>query len=177
MSKPDQSPEAVVRGVIAALEASDWSTVLPLVDPTDLPKWKRNTLQALAHMDARAAPAILAEWGVTAAEELGRCGIEDLFARWLRASAPDAKFRVAHGDGAASDGPALHRQVIGTVYEGEELAHVVYRDKWTGQDRSPGTLRIATVRRTPAGWRMRIDHGLLSHANWHLMPASPPPPR
>jgi hypothetical protein len=175
MSNPDESPETVVRDVVTALEAKDWSAVLPLVNPADLPKWKRNVLHVFANIEGRAAAAVLAEWGVAAVEDLEQLDVGDLFLRWLRASAPDAKFRIAGGGDAAPDGPALHRQVIGEVYEGPEVAHVVYRDTWTGPDLSRGTLRVATVQRTPAGWRMRVDHELLGHANWHLMPQSTPP--
>lgn len=174
MGQQDRTPEAILREVIAALERSDWRAVFPLMDPSDLPKWRRNILLGFSHMDAQSAHAILAEWGVNAVEELERCSDDELFGRWLSASSPEAKRRVATSGRGAPAGPRLRRQVIGPVKEGEALVHVVYRESWEDSGR-PGILRIATVRMTPVGWRLALDYGLLGNADWHVAPAPPPP--
>jgi hypothetical protein len=69
--------------------------------------------------------------------------------------------------GRAPTGPLLERVMLGEVFEGPDLAHVVFRERWVLDTNVPAALqrgdstRVLSVRRTPSGWRVGLGGGLL----------------
>lgn len=114
--------------------------------------------------------------GVETLEQMRALSLEQLFGRWLEAQAPEYRMRQAMRE---SRNPALEadllpetlrirRQVLGEVREGENLAHVVHRFRWeAGSELEPdGEVRVTTLHRTPAGWRMIWSPEFLGTSNW-----------
>ena len=65
------------------------------------------------------------------------------------------------------DGPATRRDILGEVQESPDVVHVVFRET----DRPPAMavpefvqeprIRVITMRRTPEGWRVGLNGGLV----------------
>jgi hypothetical protein len=170
--QPPASPEAVVQAVIEATSARQWPDVFAFIDAADLPRWRRVTLSMLRHFEGSPDGAkVFAEWGARNTSELEVLPDEVLFARWMQAFTLEARLRMTCGADRAPPPPPVRRVVLGSVREGDDLAHVVYREMV-----GAGTaLRIATLRLTPDGWRVRVDHDLLGLASVHFGPPPPPP--
>lgn len=67
----------------------------------------------------------------------------------------DALRRARHGAAGS-----VSRSIVGGVAEGDETAHVLYREQRGGareKSGQPGVVRVQTVRRTPEGWRLPVD--------------------
>jgi hypothetical protein len=121
--------------------------------------------------------------GVASLEALERLNGPEMLVRHLARLSPMAKLEAAFADLADDAGLAEldpremvpRRQVIGAVLEGDSLAHIVYRlqDGPADDDEPAGLLSLATVRRTPEGWRLRLDDGLWGLENWHVTASLP----
>jgi hypothetical protein len=147
----------------------DWQDVYTHLDARDLPRWRHTTLSMLQHMEQQpGADRVLAEWGVRTTAELGSLPDLELFGRWMEAFGLEARSRVAYGVAEPPPSPTVMRVVLGSVREGAELAHVVYREI-VG---SGSALRIVTLRMTPGGWKLSVDYDLLGTASFHF---GPPP--
>jgi hypothetical protein len=170
--KTSDAPEAVIQAVIAASAARRWPDVLAFVDRSELPRWRRVTLSMLRHYEQQPnAGQLMAEWGAQHASELEPLADEELFARWMQAFTLEARMRVSLGTSDTVP-PIVERVVLGSVREGDDRAHVVYREiVGTGT-----ALRIATLRLTSDGWRVGVDYDLLGTASLHFAPQSQPPP-
>lgn len=139
--------------------------------PEEVARWFRE--QALRHAE-RTPPPLRREFGVATLAELEALPADEMFTRWLRARDPREGVRQAAeaaGKRVPEDPAAWaplreRREVVGAVEEGDSTVHVVYR---TGlgappADSGPGQLGVATVRRSPQGWRLWSagrDHGFL----------------
>lgn len=170
--QPPSSPETVVQSVIEAAAAHGWREVFAFIDESDLPRWRRVTLSMLRHYEHQPdAARFLAEWGVHGVSELEPLGEEELFARWMQAFTLQARMRTSLGSNDLLP-PPVERVVLGSVREGEDRAHVVYRENvGTGT-----ALRIATLRLTNAGWKVGVDPDLLGTASLHFAPLPPRSP-
>lgn len=109
---------------------------------------------------------MLAEWGALETAELESMPDQELFARWMNAFSLEARSRLAFGVPEPPPPPAVRRIVLGSVREGSELAHVVYREI-VGRGTA---LRIVTLRLTPDGWKLGLDYDLLGTASLHFGP-------
>lgn len=163
---PDsQTPESVVQDALDAAGARRWQAVFDLIDRSDLPRWRRVTLSMLRHFERQPeAGRVLADWGIRDAAEAESLSDADLFARWMEAFSA----RTPSAEPQAPP-PAVHRALLGSVHEGEETAHVVYREFI----RNGSALRITTLRRTPQGWKLKVDHNLLGAGSYHTGPPQP----
>lgn len=169
---PPETPESVVQAVVDALEEGRLAEILPMIDPAELPRWRRRTLSMLRHAEAEPeGAAVLAEWGVALLPELEGLSDADLFERWLRAFSLEARMRIGFLPDHVPPPPRIRRTVLGGVREGDSLAHVLYREAAAGPGAQPGSVRIATLRRTGAGWRLGMDYDLLGYTAWHFGPA------
>jgi hypothetical protein len=151
--------------------------------PREVAEWEASSE---ADSIERARPWLLREWGVHDAAELASLSAPELFVRWLRASSPAAVMRMARATSltpmadpdvqAEARPPAVRHIVYGGVEHGNE-AYVVYRQAWVhagqpepGDAAAGGNLRVVRLQRTPAGWRLVLDHDFLGHHNhWITM--------
>lgn len=171
MQSPD-SPESVVHAALEAAAAGRWRDVYRLLDAAELPRWRRVTLSMLRHIEQQpGADRALAEWGAGDAAQLELLPDEELFGRWMQAFSLQARSRMAFGPAEPPPAPTVRRVVLGSVPEGDDLAHVVYREI-VGSGRA---LRIVTLRRTADGWKMGVDHDLLGVASFHFGPPQSEP--
>lgn len=169
----DESPDAVVRSVIAALNERRWDDVLRAVDPAELDRWRRNVLAAAQRFFADDRDGAQAQWEVGGFNELEPLSAEDLFCRWLAASSPESRMRAAFRTPDPPPGPSIVRTVLGSVREGDAVAHVVYRESRGAPGDFRAAPRIATLRHTRSGWKMVIDYQMMGNLGWHVAPARP----
>ncbi len=136
-------------------------------------------VQQFARRAADAGSWLLRDYaGVETLEQLQALSPEQLLGRWLEAQAPEYQLRQAMRKSRRpvpeadllSGMPRIRRQVLGAVREGESVAHVVYRFTWQiGSEEEPeGEVKVTTLRRTPASWRMIWSHDFLGMSNWAL---------
>jgi hypothetical protein len=160
------TPESVVQAVLKAAAARQWREVFEWMDESDIPRWRRVTLSMLRHLEQQPdAEKYFAEWGARSTSELEVLPDEELFGRWMHAFTLEARSRVVFGQTAGSP-PAVQRVVLGSVREGNDLAHVVYREI-VGRGTA---LRIATLRLVGDGWKLGVDHDLLGLGSFHFGP-------
>lgn len=122
--------------------------------------------------------------GIESPGQLASLPAIDVLTRYFQAHDPAVRLKALlaqHGKDLPADfpvelmvGPSY--EVIGSVAEGDSLAHVVYR-RGVGvvpaeedtDDQQPETslpLNVATLRRTPAGWRLTLAHDLFGLEGW-----------
>lgn len=170
MPIPD-TPESVVQAVLKAVSARQWREVFERMDESDIPRWRRGTLSMLRHFEQQPdAEKVFAEWGARSTSELEVLPDEELFGRWMHAFTMEARLRVVLGQAEPASPPAVQRVVLGSVREGDDLAHVVYREI-VGRGTA---LRIATLRLTGDCWKLRVDHDLLGLGSFHFGPPQQP---
>lgn len=107
-----------------------------------------------------------ARYGVASIEELEALSPRDFFSRWLESNDPIVQLRanVPEVEQAALDHPGIRahfrveREVIGSVVEGDSVAHVMYRPRsgplgpvGSPLDEAPGVL---TLRRVADRWAL-----------------------
>jgi hypothetical protein len=169
--RTSDAPEDVVHAVIEAAAVRQWGEVFKHIDDSDLPRWRRVTLSMLRHFERQPdADRIFAEWGAHDTSELELLPDAALFERWMKAFTLDARMRVAFGQTGPPAPPGVQRVVLGSVREGDDLAHVVYREIVAG---GGSALRIATLRLAADGWKLRVDHDLLGVGSLHFGPPQP----
>lgn len=167
-----ETPESVVQAALEASAAHRWEAVFHLIDKSDLPRWRRVTLSMLRHVERQPnAERVFAEWRARDTNELESLPDAELFGRWMHAFSLEARSRMLSGESGPPP-PSIRRVVLGTVQEGEELAHVLYRE----MVRDGSALRTTTLRRTSGGWKLKVDHDLLAAGSFHFSPPQPPPP-
>jgi hypothetical protein len=131
-----------------------------------------------SHRD-RSQARLAAELGVESAAELASVSPDELLTRHFRSRNPAALLRslTAGANEIPADFPletllGPRYQVLGAVAEGDSLAHVVYRvEIGAGSDPEPEDedppsgppfVKVAALRRTPTGWRLRLTEDILS---------------
>lgn len=107
---------------------------------------------------------------ISTREQLAELTPVEALAAFLQAQDPAWRFarHVRRRDAADTvfscpEPPARRRTAIGVVAEDEQSASVAYRLFWSDDDEdSPAAAtRVATLRRSPAGWRLRLTGELL----------------
>jgi hypothetical protein len=129
-------------------------------------------------------PGMREQWGVASFRELEALSPAEFFVRYLSASSPPAKLRVALAESrnpirdVATTFPAAaaaHRRrwaVLGEVVEGTGKAHVVYRERYGAGDdanEQAGDVRVTTLDYTHGRWWLRIDTSLLDQQGWSFV--------
>lgn len=139
--------------------------------PEVLERFARGEAESRQRRRARFAQV----YGRSASAELARLTPEALFLLWLAASDPEEQMRrsAVHMErahpgfthAALAAAPRIVREVAGTEYVGSDRARVTYRE-WIGaREAGAETLRTTELRRTSAGWRIRVDPELMGHAS------------
>lgn len=111
--------------------------------------------------------------GVATRIELAALSPVEALARHLQAQDPDWNFkeRLKTLDRQwvpyARPGTfSTERKAVGVVYEGDGVAHVVYRSRRKveeADDLPEGTMHVATLRKKPDGWKLRMRGELFMH--------------
>jgi hypothetical protein len=104
---------------------------------------------ALARRKSQPQPHEVVLWTLGAVD----AGQWDEAGRWVASGTVAVPaLDVLRANGAAG-GATRTRSIVGVVPEGDDTAHVLYREQGAGA----GVVRVQTVRRTPDGWRVRLD--------------------
>lgn len=141
---PALTPDSLAHEFQTAIRAQAWDAVAARVHPERMERFHRWVVILLdVPGTAEARRRVL---GDTSRAAYADAGPRRLFSRLL--------------EGLSEDFPGLVHalvardvEILGTVREGAELAHVVYRNS----DRLSGAvpeIRVTTLRRTPDGWRI-----------------------
>lgn len=172
------SPRAAVEQAFRAMDARDWVALFAVLDPDAIAQFKARQLVHLefeqAARDARAGLTHPEAWTSEAGGPSGGLlqhvfAVPDLAAfealpaqivlrRWLM---------VARSSATAGTPPERH--VLGEVFEGTDLAHVVLRERAIDDPDVPEpfrretSIRVISARRTAAGWRVGLHGGLVFH--------------
>ena len=162
-SEPDASPAITV----------EWLRSVQPEMPEEVAEYQVEQMRKHHH---RSLARLSAELGVASAAELAALSPTEVLTRYFQSSNPAAHFHSAlaeSGDvvpaGLSLDEALRPRyEILGAVAEGDSLAHVVYRVRvGAEEDAEAGPfvlpfVKVATVRRTPDGWRLRLSHDLLN---------------
>lgn len=114
---------------------------------------------------------------ISTREQLARLTPADAFAQFLQARDPswrsDMHLRLLQAERPYScpEPPSRQRQVLALVREDDTSATVAYRVFWSDQpaeDASSGT-HVATLRRSPDGWRLRPAGELVEHDEFTVL--------
>jgi hypothetical protein len=118
--------------------------------------------------------------GISTREELAALTPRQALARFLQACDPtwrfDAYFRRLYDNALAPmppcpDPPSRRREVIGLLRDDDDHSHIVYRAYWSeGPAADPADeLKVAALRRTPAGWRLRRQGEIFAQAGFTVI--------
>ncbi|HYW07344.1 MAG TPA: hypothetical protein VE913_10330 [Longimicrobium sp.] len=110
------------------------------------------------------------------AAELAELSPQEILRFWLAASELTREVRraceeagvpsEAIGALVASLTPRSVRKILGSVAEGDDREHVVYRERFAAEaSDEDGVIRLTTLRRTSAGWRMLVDPNLMGRSD------------
>ena len=167
------SPVVVVDSAFDALARKDWSRLTMLVDSRMLADFQSRQIQELVALltmqkirAAKDSPSgmtiglTLGDSNVAAAgnervevmrghptiNELRRLPPAEFFVRWCEA---------AYGSASSGDAP-VERQYVGSVFEGEDIAHVLYRSSVVTFDLPAQVMRMP-LRYADGHWRILLN--------------------
>ena len=178
LAQMNTTPRDVVQSALRAFDAQDWDAFLALVHPDSMERFKAQEVEQREHRAlvssqvnhlAAGAMALVAQFlakdtaladvfAVDSVAALKALPATLVLRRWLRVSTGR---RAPDGEGA--------REVLGEVFEGPDIAHVVFRERRepvatevepTGSASRDRT-RLITACRTPQGWRITLGGGLV----------------
>ncbi len=165
------TPRTAVIEAFRALEACDWAALLAVLDPGAIAEFKTRQREQLALHDAMLAELGRLDGDGSPEERPLSFGsmLKSVFAvpdlPAFEALPPALVLRrwlvVSRRGAGASDLPA--REVLGEVFEGRDLAHVVFRERRVidAPIRPQESIRVLTARRVAQGWRTELGGGLL----------------
>ena len=151
------APTAVAQRVLGALASRDAAAFSRDMHPEVLAAFKSAVLRALenARTDEDKAQAATFFQGVTSFEQIAQLPPDRFFTAYMggvfRRMREAGDLRMAYA-------------VLGTVPEGADLVHVVYRGRMTSGAQSISDVGILTVRRSPGGWKAILSGELRSLA-------------
>jgi hypothetical protein len=115
--------------------------------------------------------------GIDTAGQLESLAPAEMLTRYFQAHDPIVRFEAllrSRGLEVPADPRVLgpHYEVIGAVGEGDSLAHVVYRIVGApvpdGEEPARWPPAVATLERTPEGWRMNSSDNLYGLEGWSI---------
>jgi hypothetical protein len=171
--QPDADPRAVVTAAFSAQDSGDIRTLVSLLDPDGMMAFKERQLQQDSifadlmsrHPDSRAPRRTLLQvvFRVKDRAEFARLSLPEVLSRWFEQTMK-GRSRIKM---MWPDGQPTRRDILGEVPESPEVVHVVFRET----DRPPAIavsgfvqeprIRVITTRRTPEGWRVGLNGGLV----------------
>ncbi len=163
---------AELRRLETELSAVDVLREKSSLAPEVLERYARNEEESRTERRARFARLF---GGRSTSRELAQLTPDALLLLWLAASDPAEQVRqsAAHIERAhpgftrtvLETPPRISREIAHTEHVRSEVALVTYVE-WLGdRHASNEILRVAELRRTAAGWRMRVDPELMGHAS------------
>lgn len=171
--QPNTGPRAVVAAAFSAQDSGDSRTLVSLLDPVGMMAFKEQQLQQdsifadlmTRHPDPRAPRRTLLQivFHVKDRAEFARLSPSEVLSRWFEQTMK-SRSRITM---MWPDGQPTRRDILGEVQESPEVVHVVFRET----DRPPAIavagfvqeprIRVITTRRTPGGWRVGLNGGLV----------------
>ena len=166
-------PSAVVAAAFSAQDSGAVRTLVSLLDPDGMMAFKQRQLQQdsifadlmTRHPDPRAPRRTLLQvvFRVKDRAEFARLSPPEVLSRWFEQTTKShSRIKMMW-----PDGPATRRDILGEVQESPNVVHVVFRET----DRPPAMavsefvqeprIRVITTRRTPEGWRVGLNGGLV----------------
>lgn len=146
-----EAPQEVAERYFAAMRASDYRGAAVLMHPAALAQF-RDFFQTLAAADS-GDRALTAMFGVGSARELAALSPEDVFARVMSAVATlSPQIKEAMG--------SMRADIVGTVPEGADTVHVVYRMHMVVAGVGAGKLAVLSLRRSGTSWRALLTGDL-----------------
>jgi len=175
-----QSPEAVVRGIFASIDSSDWSRAVSFVHPEALARFHLEQVR-LARVEeaARSDPRIAAEfraykpvyervYGVESADQLDAMPSRVMLAHYLRKRNQHVPHSPATGSGVSTPVWSPSLRIIGTLADGDSLKYVVFI--WsTNIVKAPDSAllvegnqaKVMTLKRDSGKWKVMLDGGVV----------------
>jgi hypothetical protein len=140
----EESPEDVAVQYVSAMQAEDWNSVASLMHPAALTEL-RGLFDPLLDIP-EATPVILQFYGVSTLAEARAQSDTAVFANFVAfVSSQDPMV----GEAIRSS----EVEIVGHLYEGDDLAHVVYRMTMTVEGISVTQLDVFSVKRFGSTWR------------------------
>lgn len=137
------TPEDAARRYFAVMREAEWDAAAKLMHPDALEEFK-SFFVALAAADS-AGTVISTFFGVRTAAEFRALPPAEVYARMMRsitAVSPEMKQALT----------SMQAEVVGSVPEGGDVAHVVYRMNVAVSGASVGTVQVISFRRSGGRW-------------------------
>lgn len=141
------SPKAAALEMIDTLRDGDYLRYAALMHPEMIREFQ--TMLGALISSAKAAPLREAFFGTSDLLELGRFNDLELLARFLEGAIE----REPEVQGAFADSKTT---ILGVVYEGKDLAHVVYRIEFEVYGFHASSPDLVTMRRHEKSWRLAL---------------------
>ncbi len=142
-----QSPEQVAGRYFTAMENADWKTCTELMHPDELARFKAVFLPLMdSPKGAEGAQELM---GLNSAAEFKKLSDSQVFEKFL-----------THMMGKSDMGElmsTMRATVVGSVMEGKDTAHVLYRMKMNAYGTEVEELEVSTLKRYGDTWRLALD--------------------
>ncbi len=150
-----ESPEDVARQYVAAMQAGDWNGMAALMHP-----------EALAELRGLFDPLLdIPEARMVIQQFYGAASLEEARARSDTAVFANFIEFVSSQEPLVGEAIRSSRvEFIGHLYEGDELAHVLYRMTMTVEGLPVTQIDVFTVRRSGSTWRGMLKGDLSAFA-------------
>ena len=147
---------AAVTAAFEAIDRRDWQALFNVLDPSGIERFKAQQRRWLSIRERGAFFARRSKsngllkhvFAVDSLEAYDALPAALVLRRWLV---------VSHGRFRKDEKPERRRKMLGEVYEGADVAHVVFRESFNEEDR----VRVISARRTANGWRVALGGGLV----------------
>jgi len=154
------SPIGAATAAFHAVDAGDWQALFAVLDPVAIERFKSYQRRILEMSESaglfrrRKRPGGMLQqvFAVSSLDEYDALPAAFVLRRWLVVS----RGRFQH-----PERPETHREMLGEVHEGPGMAHVVFRESWSGGEELVARVRVISARRTERGWRIELGGGLV----------------
>lgn len=142
-----ESPEQVAGRYYAAMENSDWKTCTTLMHPEELARFKAVFVPLMdSPKGAEGARELM---GLNSPAEFKKLSDQQVFERFLT--------HMMEKSDMGEIMSTMRATVIGSVMEGKDTAHVLYRMKMSAYGTDIEELEVSTLKRHGDTWRLALD--------------------
>jgi len=152
------TPEEVCADYISALKTGDFGKVVPFIDPQSMEEFRDLIIEAESAQSASGGKSFLPLFpSVETLEDFKALSAQEVFYEFCQGLSDRSGFVIS-----VLETP--DRTIVGTVFEREDLAHVVYRITPTQPLTAKMGMEVATLRLVDGRWYVRA-----SGDAWHLI--------
>jgi hypothetical protein len=152
------TPEEVCADYLSALKTGDFGKVVPFIDPQSMEEFRDVIIEAESAQSASGSKSFLPLFpSVETLEEFEALSAQEVFYEFCQGLSDRSEFVIS-----VLETP--DRKIVGTVFEREDLAHVVYRITPTQPLTAKMGMEVATLRLDDGRWYVRA-----SGDAWHLV--------